>query len=259
MSDLSIQEIGRRLERAGRLRAKPLCVCGADEVPDDAEPMGKIDRCVAKAMLKIALKGGPAGFMGDEALGGCCPGGQTWLGFTPFPERLDYFISIGTMEFMSGAAEHLKRTPELVRLSRSAVGEIRPPGRFIVMRRAEEVRDEHGGVRSFICFGMAEQVRNLVALHHFGSSDSFSSALMPWGATCATLVTYPAGLASNAPQDAVFVGPVDPTGNEWFPEGFLAVAMPMVTARRMCEDLEGSFVVQRPKVAYPEKREQMLE
>jgi hypothetical protein len=257
MPHLTIPEIGRRLENAGRLRAKSLCVFGADAVPDDAEPMGKINRCVAKAVLHIAMKGGPAGFLGDEALGGCCPGGQSWLGFVPFLDELNYFVSTGTRGFRNGAAEHLKRTPELVRSSRSAAGEIKAPGRYIVIRRAEEVRDEQAGARSFICFGNAEQVRNLVALHHFGSSDTFGSALMPWGPTCATLVTYPAGLTSNAPQDAIFVGPVDPTGNEWFPEEFMVAAMPIDTARRMCADLEASFIAKRPKVAYPEKREQM--
>jgi hypothetical protein len=254
MTNITIAEIGKRLERAGRLKAKPLCVCGAEEVPDDAEPIGNINRCVAEAMLLISLKGGPAAYMGDEALGGCCPGGQSWLGFIPFPDKLNYFVSTGIEDFRNGAAEHLKRTPELVRLSKSAVGEIKPPGRFIVMRRAEDIREEHPGARSFICFGTAEQIRNIVALHHFGSSDSFGSALMPWGPTCATLITYPAGLASKAPKDAVFVGPVDPTGNEWFPEDFMAVTMPIGTARRMCDDLEESFIMKRAKVAYPEKR-----
>ena len=97
-------------------------------------------------------------------------------------------------------------------------------------------------------------MRNLCALHHFFTSDIFGSVIVPWGATCATLVTYPAGLASSAPRDAVFVGPVDPTSNRWFPEGMLALSMPILTANRICEGIEETFVSQRPKVAYPERR-----
>lgn len=251
--ELTIAEIGHRLESAGRLRAKPLCVYGAEEAPEGLVPIGKIDRCVAKAMLMISYGKGKGAYLGDGALGGCCPGGTGWLGHTKFAEGLKHFISTGDKSFRGGAAEFLKRRPELVEASYAKVGEIKAMSRYTVIRWAEEI-NEDPGVHSIMCFGTAEQVRNLTALNHFGTDDVFGSALMPWGPTCATLVTYPAGLAANAPRDAVFVGPVDPTGNEWFPEDFMAIAMPLRTARRMCEDLELSFIAKRSTVAYPDKR-----
>lgn len=62
-------------------------------------------------------------------------------------------------------------------------------------------------------------------------------------------------MAEKAPKDAAFVGPVDPTGNEWFPEDMMAIGLPIAIARRMCDACGASFISKRPKVAYPEKRE----
>jgi hypothetical protein len=61
-------------------------------------------------------------------------------------------------------------------------------------------------------------------------------------------------MVEKAPVDAVFVGPCDPTGNTWFPQDHLSLAMPIKMARRMADDLEDSFVTKRPTVAYPEQR-----
>lgn len=252
---MTVAEIGKRLESAGRLRCKPICVSGAEEVPQGAEIMGKIDRCIPRAIMAISLMKAPSGYLGEKALGGCCPGGQGWFGYIPFPVKLKHFISTGERTFMGGAAEYLKKSPETVDQSMASVGIIRPPARYTLVQRTEDVEGMSPGARSVICFGDAEQVRNLAALHHFGSSDTFGSCLMPWGPTCATLVTYPAGLASKAPKDAVFVGPTDPTGNVWFPRDYMAIAMSLATARKMCEDMDESFIMKRPKVAYPEKRE----
>jgi len=55
----------------------------------------------------------------------------------------------------------------------------------------------------------------------------------------------------NAPAHAVFVGPCDPTGNSWFPPDHLSIALSMKMAKRISEDLENSFIIKRPNVAYP--------
>jgi hypothetical protein len=172
--ELSIADIGRGLMSAGRLRARPLCVYGTESVPEGAVQIGRIDRCVAKAMLMLALDGGRAAYLGEGTLEGCCPGGIGWLGYAGFSKGLKYFVSTGDKRSMGGAAEHLKRSPDLVEASLARIGPIERLGRLTVIE--------------------------------------------PGGATCATLVTYPAGLAANSPMDAVFVGPVDPTGNACFPE-----------------------------------------
>jgi hypothetical protein len=37
----------------------------------------------------------------------------------------------------------------------------------------------------------------------------------------------------------------------------MAIAMPLRTARRMSEDIEGSFIGKRPLAAYPNKRQSL--
>jgi hypothetical protein len=61
-------------------------------------------------------------------------------------------------------------------------------------------------------------------------------------------------MVENAPADAVFVGPCDPTGNSWFPPDHLSLAIPLKMARRMSEDLDSSFIIKRSAVAYPKHR-----
>jgi hypothetical protein len=67
-------------------------------------------------------------------------------------------------------------------------------------------------------------------------------------------VSYAAGMVEKAPIDTVFVGPCDPTGNAWFPQDYLSLAIPIKIAARMAEDLDSSFITKRPSVAYPEER-----
>jgi hypothetical protein len=45
---LSVGELGKKLVEAGRLKLRPLCVYVTDEIPQDAVPSYKIDRCIAR-------------------------------------------------------------------------------------------------------------------------------------------------------------------------------------------------------------------
>jgi len=248
------KQIGETLANAGRLKLEVLCVYGSASLPDGAVPLAKINRCVTKAIMSLAAGDRPPAFINNQSLGGCCPGGQSWLGYVEPPPLLKHFISTGHTDFRHGAAEHLKMSPQLVDESRANIGRITPlPGNLII-RPSKELEDDPG-VRSFLLFATAEQTRNICALNHFCTSNAFGSAIIPWGPTCASFITYPAGMAEKAPRDAVFVGPVDPTGNEWFPQDLMAISMSIATARRLCDASELSFLAKRPKVAYPEKRE----
>ena len=44
------EELGKKLTEAGRLKLRPLCVYGTDEIPEGAVPSYTVDRCVAKAV-----------------------------------------------------------------------------------------------------------------------------------------------------------------------------------------------------------------
>ena len=252
MAGISIKTIGEKLTVAGRLKAKPLCVYGSDKIPDGAVPITSVDRCLAKAIFNASMADKPALlYFGKGAISGCCPGGIGWTGYGRMAPMLDYFVSNGTPEFRNGEAEYLKASPEVVDKSKKAVGAVTPAGAYTVISPCDSL-DSDPGVRSFICYGNGEQVRNLSGLIHYRSTDPFNSVSAAWGPTCATLLTYPAGLAEKASKNTAYMGPIDPTGNCWFPENFMALGIPMKLALGMCEDLDNSFVVKRPHVAYPE-------
>ncbi len=255
ISEISIKKIGEKVGIAGRLKFKPLCVYGSENIPEGAVKTTSIDRCLAKAIFRAAtaVKTPPL-YFGKGALAGCCPGGIGWTGYGRMAPLLDYFISYGTKEFRDGEAEYLKASPEVVKKSKEAVGTITPAGMYTVIRPCEDL-DEDPGVRSIICYGNGEQIRNLCGLIHFRSTDPFGSVSAAWGPTCATLLTYPAGLAEKSPRNTAYIGPVDPTGNCWFPENLMALGIPIKLAIGMYEDADSSFVVKRAQVAYPEHRE----
>lgn len=92
-----------------------------------------------------------------------------------------------------------------------------------------------------------------MGLAHFNSSDPFFKVLIPDGPTCATMITFPAGMAENAPKDSAYVGPVDPTVNPWLPSEQMVMGIPAALAQKMTIDMEESFICKRSKIAYPEK------
>ena len=195
----------------------------------------------------------PPIYISADTIEGCCGGGQAWFGFSGFSPYIKYFVSQGTKEFRNGEAEYLRASPEIAEENVRQVGKITPPGKYLIVRACADMHDEEP-VRSVLCFGVGEQIRNLCALVHFRVQDPFYSIIVPQGPSCASFVTYAAGMAENAPKDAAVIGPCDPTGNAWFPKDHLSMAIPIDIARRMAEDVEESFITRRAQVAYPERR-----
>lgn len=254
MADLSIAEIGRRLVQAGGMSTKPLCVHGADEIEAGWAPIGKIDFCMAKAIYRLSVEDHPPSYIGVGSLKGCCPGGAIHLGYMKAPEGLKYFLSTGIPTYMGGMAEFYRRTPQMVEETNQVAGRITTLAKNMVFRPCADLEDEDPRYASIICMGTAEQMRNLFALNYFTDTNVFHGIIVPAGSACATLVTYPMGMSANAPRDAIFVGPTDPTVNSFFPPDYLGVGIPVSVARRMCDPIEESFVVKRPEIAFPEKK-----
>ena len=256
---LSICQVGERLSTAGRLSGRPLCAYGSGKIPDSAVPSTSISSCVAKAILTLAYRNeGPPIYVSAQMPEACCPGGLAHFGFTKFNPGIKFFVSTGSKEYRNGQAEFLRATPELVEENQRRMGKITPLGKYIIIRACAELTDEDPGVKSIVCFGAAEQIRNMISLVHFRGVDAFHDTLVPQGAACASFVSYAAGMVETSPQNTAFVGPSDPTGNVWFPQDHLSLAIPIRIARRMADDLENSFIAKRPFVAYPEQRAQLL-
>lgn len=255
---LSISEVGGKLSTAGRLSSRPLCVYGSKTIPEVAVPSTSISPCVAKAILTLAFRNElhPI-YVSAEMPEACCPGGLAHFGFIKFNPGIKYFVSTGSKEYRNGEAEFLRATPKLVEENQRRMGKITPLSKYIIIRACADLTNEDPGVRSVLCFGTAEQIRNMVSLVHFRSVDAFHDTLIPQGAACASFVSYAAGMVETSPPNTAFVGPSDPTGNVWFPQDHLSLAIPIKIARRMADDLKDSFIEKRPSVAYPEQRVQI--
>jgi hypothetical protein len=177
---------------------------------------------------------------------------MVWTGLAEPNPMLKYFVTFGTPEFRGGAAGHLKASPNIFKESMKHAGKITPPDKYIVIGPCNDnVAPET--INSLILFAGSEQIRNLCGLAQFNSSDLFSKTIIPGGPTCATMLTFPAGMAENAPKGSAYVGPVDPTGNIWLPSDLMIMGIPADLAQQMAADMEMSFICKRSKIAYPEK------
>ncbi|HEY3360977.1 MAG TPA: DUF169 domain-containing protein [Methanosarcina sp.] len=249
---MNVKELGNKLTEAGRLKLRPLCVYGADKIPEGAVPSYKVDRCIAKAVYTSAFFENTPPLYIESANDKCCTGGIAWLGLAEPHPKLKYFVTIGTPDFHGGAAEHLKATPDLFEESRKHAGKITPFGKFIVIGPCTiDIAPEM--IRSIILFAGSEQIRNLCGLAQFNSSDLFFKTVIPGGPICATMFAFPAGMAENAPKGSAYVGPVDPTGNPWLPSDLMIMGIPAALAKQMAIDMRESFICKRSRIAYPEK------
>jgi hypothetical protein len=249
---LSVQELGNKLVKAGRLELRPLCVYFTDKIPLDAKPSYTINRCIAKAVYTAALFEETPRLYVDAGQEQCCPGGMVWMGFDEPHPMLKYFVTVGTPNFQGGAAEHLKAKPELFEEQRNRAGKVILPDKYIIIGPcANDIMLDK--IRSFILFAGSEQIRNLCGLAQFNSSDPFFKTVIPAGATCSTMITFPAGMAENAPKDSAYIGPTDPTGNLWLPSELMVMGIPIALAQQMAVDLDESFICKLSRIAYPEE------
>jgi len=257
MKKPTASEIGETLSKAVKLKARPLCVYGSDSVPPGSVPSTAIGRCVAEAIVTVAFRRKtPSIYVGGDSLEKCCSGGTSYLGFTQRSPYIKYFVSYGTKEFRNGAAEYLRATPELFEENARRIGKITPPARYVVIGPCSDIPADGPDILSVLLFGDPDQIRILCALVHFNSKDPFDEVLAPSGPSCASFVTYAAGLAEKAPKNAAILGPFDPTGNHYFPRNLMSIALPIRLAARMCEDLPSSFLAKRKAVIFPARRRQ---
>ena len=256
---MDARSVGETLTRAVRLPGRAVCVFGSDKPPKGAVQAAKVDRCVARAIYKISMQARtPPAYFGIDARVGMCPGGQGWCGVTVTPDIIKYYVSTGSPEFRHGAAEYLKPSPGAAERLFAAPGKIAHPSKYLNLAGWDQLKVGQK-VLSFILIGSAESIRNLGGLIEFTSEDIFTSILMPAGPSCASLVTYAAGLSAKAPRDTAFVGPVDPTGNAWFPPEMMSMSIPFEMAGKMAENVDLSFLTKRSHVAFPTRRLGMYE
>ena len=252
MTSANFREIGSGLAATFHLSTRPLAVYGTDALPAGIPPMAGINRCFAVSLYRMAAgREIPGIYIGVGATEGCCPGGLFHTGYIPVPDDIKYFVSTGRKDVRGGAAEFLKASPDLVDRCSAVAGPIHPPGKYLVVQACESLADPMPNVLSLCIFGNGEQIRNMAALIHFDRDNPFSPVIVPWGSSCSTFITFPAGLAENTPRNTAFMGPQDPTQNHTLPPEMMALGIPAKMAVRMEENLDASFITRRPQVAFP--------
>jgi hypothetical protein len=234
-----------KLASALGTRILPVCVYGSEEKPPGGVHTAEISDCVAGSIFRLAAgdKAFPLYASVDGGQGLCrCAGGPAWFGYSGFDPELVCSISTEAPAGSRFTPKRLKSSPEVAKKTYYAVGAIRPLGKYTVMRRCDDPDLAGCDVKCVVFFGTAGQIRDLCGLAHFRNPGVSGAAELPWGPSCGTLVTYPAGLSDKVTADRVFVGPVDPSARHWLDPGLMAAGIPVETARAMAADVDASFV-----------------
>ncbi|NTW91001.1 MAG: DUF169 domain-containing protein, partial [Erysipelotrichaceae bacterium] len=105
--------VGKKIVSACRLSTEPLAVYGSDSIPQGAVHLPEVHRCIAAAMVNMAIeKRVSAFYLGSDAKTGCCPGGLSHTGYIMCPPAISFFVSTGRPGIPDAPAEYLKASPE---------------------------------------------------------------------------------------------------------------------------------------------------
>jgi hypothetical protein len=254
---ISVKEINEKLTKTGPLQRRIIGVYACDVRPAAASPVASVIRngnpCLAKALFKMSGdRDVPAVCVSEDVAGESCFGLMMWFGYHEFPPRIDLMF---TSDSPSRDSFCIKRNSEICTATFRDIGEFSPIGKVVVLQPLDDFDGSLGDPKSIVCFGGADQLRNLGALIHFGESRAFTPIMAPWGSGCSTFVAFPAGMASGCPKDTAFLSPVIPEANGWLPADVFALGIPIAMAARMAGDYESSFAVKKPELTYPAVKE----
>lgn len=258
---INIKNIGKKFKMVLRLDSSPLVIYESENIPENAVPMCSIDTCVAKSIFLTSTgENSKSLYISNKTLKGCCPGSMTYLGFAKPAKFIKYFVSSGNEKFRDGAGEYLKASPEDVEKFLNSIGKVKQIENNLIVQRCEKVQNDVDiaaqndvNIKSILIFGGAEKIRNLSNLIYFKNENTFGGISMPFGPSCASFITYPNRMTEKTPEKTSFIGPVDPTGNIWFPSDYLSMGIPIEIATELYENIDNSFLSKRPEVAFPQK------
>lgn len=257
--NISVGNIHEKLMKTGPLKHRIIGVFGCDERPADAVTVGSVIKngtpCLAKALFKMSSQPNvPPIYVSRDAAQETCPGVLMWFGFVEFPPMIEQMFTSDSPDTDSLCIKH---NTELCTATFRDMGQFTPAGKYIVLRPIDGTDDGPGRLKSVLCFGDAQQIRNLGALVHYGAPKAFTPIMAPWGSGCSTFAGFPAGMASNAPKNTAFLSPVIPEANSWLPADTFALGIPIEIAARMADGYPSSFLVRQPSMAYPDTQEEI--
>lgn len=257
-----VSKLGKKFKRVLKLDTFPLAIYESKSLPRNAVPMCSIDGCVAKAIfLTSSNENVHPLYINNKTLKGCCLGAMTYLGFAKPAKFIKYFVSTGKENFKGGKGEYLKASPDDVEKFLNSIGKVKPMENNLIIQKCENIKnhmdldiENNINAKSILIFGEGEQIRNLSNLIYFKNENTFTGISTPFGPACASFITYPNRIAEKTPKRTSFMGPVDPTGNIWFPSNYLSMGIPIEIAIELYENIDNSFLSKRPEVAFPQNR-----
>ena len=257
MTYTDFKEIGAKLKAAFRLSTRPLAVYGSEVLPASIPPMTRVNRCFAVSMYRMATVNEiSAIYVSADTREDCCLGGLYHMGYIPIPDEIKYFVSTGRKDVRGGAAEYLKADPELVERCMLLADRYIHRENILSFRHVKPFQIL--GLPSDPCVALVQPSKYVILRHSFTSiGTTHFTVIVPWGSACSTYITFPAGLADKTPLDTAFMGPQDPTQNHSLPPEMMAIGIPVDTAERMVKNLDASFIIWRPQVAFPNHEKQL--
>lgn len=167
-----------------------------------------------------------------------CFGGKKYLGFDDsLRPGFEYFLSYGIPGQMEG--ERYKKTPELVQEIMKTAPKITAPAPYIIFKPWDklEVSENPDAV---IFFGSPDVISGLFTLANYDEAEQ-NGVFSPFGAGCATIVTYPY-VENSATRPRCILGMFDVSARMCIPAGMLTFAVPFKKFIRMVGDMDESFL-----------------
>jgi len=186
----------------------------------DVEPAAKPAawRCIICDLGRVR-KGQPLAF-DTEAV--ACAGGKRYFGLAhELRPDFEYFLSCGIPGKMEG--ERYKKTPDLIREMMKHQKPFTAPGRFIVFKRWDTLKDEDRPL-AVIFFAEPDVLSGLFSLANFDQSSPFG-VISPSCSGCSSIVYYPY-LESQTDHPRAILGMFDTFARPCVPPGVLTFSIP---------------------------------
>jgi uncharacterized protein (DUF169 family) len=204
----------------------------ADEAPIHRITEGQ--HCFINDLL--AIRQGKALSFDTKSI--ACFGGKRYLGFSQaIMPNFEYFLSCGIPGKLEG--ERYKKTPELVRELFQNVPTFTAPGKFIVFKRWDLLKEEDQP-QVVIFFSPPDVPSGLFTLAIYDEPTN-EAVYCPMGAGCGTIVQYPLNEAQSTRPRAV-LGMFDVSARTGVDAKSLTFSIPIQKFERMVDDMDESFL-----------------
>ena len=204
------------------------------DCPVQAKPAEE-HRCIVADIARV--RAGRSLSFDIESVG--CFGGKRYLGFTEgIRPNFEYFLSYGIPGELEG--ERYKKTPQMVTEVMKTMPSFKAPGRYIVFKRWDNL-NETDNPDVVIVFGTPDVISGIFTLINYDETMQ-NGVISPFGAGCATIVTYPY-LEKDTEYPRGVLGMFDISARPCVAAGTITLAIPVSKFLRMMDNMEESFLI----------------